>query len=52
MREGLPGKVLLAMKKCNYRYNALACDFVTRKSNSIGLIIPTISNSVFAEISP
>ncbi len=42
-------KVLQAMKKCNYKYNALARGFVTKKSNTIGLIIPTISNSVFAE---
>lgn len=42
-------KVLLAMNKCNYKYNALARGFVTKKSNTIGLIIPTISNSVFAE---
>ena len=42
-------KVILAMAKCNYKYNALARGFVTKKSNTIGLIIPTISNSVFAE---
>lgn len=37
------------MKICNYKYNALARGFVTKKSNTIGLIIPTISNPVFAD---
>ncbi len=49
VRDETRKKVLLAMKKCNYKYNALARGFVTKKSNTIGLIIPTISNSVFAE---
>lgn len=49
VREETRKKVLLAMTKCNYKYNALARGFVTKKSNTIGLIIPTISNSVFAE---
>ncbi len=49
VREKTREKVLLAMEKCNYKYNALACGFVTKKSNTIGLIIPTISNPVFAE---
>lgn len=49
VREETREKVLLAMAKCNYKYNALARGFVTKKSNTIGLIIPTISNSVFAE---
>ncbi len=49
VREKTREKVLLAMVKCNYKYNALARGFVTKKSNTIGLIIPTISNSVFAE---
>lgn len=42
-------KVTEAMKLCNYKYNALARGFVTKKSNTIGLIIPTIDNPVFAE---
>lgn len=49
VREKTREKVLLAMKKCSYKYNALARGFVTKRSNTIGLIIPTISNSVFAE---
>ncbi|MCD4720131.1 MAG: LacI family transcriptional regulator [Desulfobacula sp.] len=42
-------KVVRAMKMCNYKYNALARGFVTKQSNTIGLIIPTINNPVFAE---
>lgn len=42
-------KVLQAMSKCNYKYNALARGFVTKKSNTIGLIIPNINNPVFAD---
>jgi DNA-binding LacI/PurR family transcriptional regulator len=42
-------KVTRAMKICNYKYNALARGFVTKQSNTIGLIIPTINNPVFAE---
>lgn len=49
VREKTRKKVLLAMEKCNYKYNALARGFATKRSNTIGLIIPTISNSVFAE---
>lgn len=49
VRETTRRKVLLAMEKCNYQYNALARGFVTKKSNTIGLIIPTINNQVFAD---
>ncbi len=49
VREKTREKVLQAMEKCNYKYNALARGFVTKRSNTIGLIVPTISNSVFAE---
>ena len=42
-------KVTRAMKMCNYKYNSLARGFVTKQSNTIGLIIPTINNPVFAE---
>lgn len=34
---------------CNYNYNSLARGFATKQSNTIGLIVPTISNPVFAE---
>jgi len=49
VREATREKVTRAMKICNYKYNALARGFVTKKSNTIGLIIPTISNPVFAD---
>lgn len=42
-------RVLRAMKTCGYRYNALARGFATRKSKILGLIVPSITNPVFAE---
>ena len=49
VRDETREKVLRAMKMCNYKYNALARGFATKKSNTIGLIIPNINNPVFAE---
>lgn len=49
VRDETRKKVIRAMKICNYKYNALARGFVTKQSNTIGLIIPTINNPVFAE---
>jgi len=49
VRDQTREKVNRAMKICNYKYNALARGFVTKQSNTIGLVIPTISNPVFAE---
>ncbi|WP_228854638.1 LacI family DNA-binding transcriptional regulator [Desulfomarina profundi] len=49
VREETRDKVTEAMKLCKYKYNALARGFVTKQSNTIGLIIPTINNPVFAE---
>ncbi len=49
VRGGTRKKVTRAMKICNYKYNALARGFVTKQSDTIGLIIPTINNPVFAE---
>jgi LacI family transcriptional regulator len=42
-------RVYRAMKTCRYTYNALARGFVTKRSHTIGLIIPTITNPVFSE---
>ncbi len=42
-------KVTRAMKTCNYKYNSLARGFATKQTNTIGLIIPTINNPIFAE---
>jgi len=49
VREKTREKVSGAMKLCNYKYNALARGFATKRSNTIGVIIPTINNQVFAE---
>ncbi|WP_319777072.1 LacI family DNA-binding transcriptional regulator [Maridesulfovibrio sp.] len=49
VRKETREKVLRAMKMCNYKYNALARGFATKKSNTIGLILPSINNPVFAE---
>lgn len=49
VREATRSKVERAMQLCNYKYNALARGFATKQSKTIGLIIPTIRNSVFAE---
>ncbi|MEN8191061.1 MAG: LacI family DNA-binding transcriptional regulator [Thermodesulfobacteriota bacterium] len=49
VRERTREKVIRAMKICNYKYNALARGFATKQSNTIGLVIPAISNPVFAE---
>lgn len=38
-----------AMGHCRYEYNALARGFVTKRSHTLGLIVPTISNPIFAE---
>ena len=42
-------RVHRAMKACRYNYNALARGFVTKKSDTIGLIVPAITNPIFAE---
>lgn len=49
VREETRNRVTRAMVVCNYKYNALARGFATKRSNTIGLIIPTINNPVFAE---
>jgi len=42
-------RVNQAMKACRYKYNALARGFVTKKSRTIGLVLPAITNPIFAE---
>jgi LacI family transcriptional regulator len=42
-------KVLKAMETCQYRYNALAKGFATQKTRIIGVVVPSITNPVFAE---
>ncbi len=42
-------KVAQAMEALSYRYNSLARSFVTQRSKTLGVIVPTITNPVFAE---
>jgi len=42
-------RVYRAMEVCRYKYNALARSFATRRSHTFGLIVPTITNPIFAE---
>ena len=42
-------RVAAAMKACRYHYNALARGFVTKQSNTLGLIVPSITNPIFAD---
>lgn len=42
-------RVFQAMGTCRYKYNALARGFATKRSNILGLIVPTIINPIFAE---
>jgi len=37
-----------AMEICRYKYNALAKGFATKRSHTIGLIVPTITNPIFS----
>jgi LacI family transcriptional regulator len=43
-------RILDAAKRLNYRPNKLAVGLVTRKTHTIGLIVPDISNFHFAEL--
>jgi LacI family transcriptional regulator len=47
--EETRNRVLKAMDSCRYKYNALARGFVTKQSFILGLVIPTITNPIFAE---
>ncbi|MBN2791923.1 MAG: LacI family DNA-binding transcriptional regulator [Desulfuromonadales bacterium] len=42
-------KVRGAMEMCGYKYNALARSFATNQSRTLGVIIPSITNPIFAE---
>ena len=44
-------KVLKVAKELNYRPNMLAVSLATKRSNSIGLILPDVSNPFFSSIS-
>ncbi|WP_077533048.1 LacI family DNA-binding transcriptional regulator [Massiliimalia massiliensis] len=43
-------RVLEAAKEMNYHPNQLAVGLIKKKTNTIGLIIPDITNMFFAEI--
>ena len=43
-------RVLRAMRKLNYRPNRLASGLRRRKSNTIGVVLPDITNPYFAEV--
>jgi len=42
-------RVLKAIKECGYTYNAIAGSLSTRKSVTIGVIVPAITNPIFAQ---
>ena len=43
-------KVLKAMEQCHYVYNALAGSLSARKTTMLGVVIPTITNPIFATV--
>jgi LacI family transcriptional regulator len=50
VNEATRQKVLDAARKLNYHPNALARDLVSKKKNTIGLILPDIENPFFPEV--
>jgi len=50
VRQKTRTRVLKAMKECRYVYNALAGGLSARKTTTLGVIIPTITNPVFASV--
>ncbi len=50
VRQTTRNRVLKAMKECRYVYNALAGGLSARKTTTLGVIIPTITNPVFATV--
>jgi LacI family transcriptional regulator len=42
-------KVSTAMEACGYVYNALAMGLSTKRSRTIGIVIPNITNPIFSE---
>jgi LacI family transcriptional regulator, galactose operon repressor len=43
-------KVVKAMEQCHYVYNALAGSLSARKTAMLGVVIPTITNPIFATV--
>jgi len=48
VRESTRERVLKAMEACGYVTNALARGLSSRRSSTVGIIIPTITNPIFA----
>jgi LacI family transcriptional regulator len=49
VKEETRQRVLRAIEECGYTYNAIARSLSTRKSVTIGVIVPAITNPVFAQ---
>jgi DNA-binding LacI/PurR family transcriptional regulator len=49
VKEATRQKVLSAIKECGFTYNAIARSLSTKKSVTIGVVVPTIINPVFAQ---
>lgn len=49
VKDSTKERVFRAMEICDYSYNALARSFATKRSHTIGLIVPTITNPIFAD---
>lgn len=49
LRDATRERIAEAMRRCNYRYNYVAKVFATQRTNTLGLVIPTITNTVFAD---
>jgi DNA-binding LacI/PurR family transcriptional regulator len=50
VRQATRNRVLKAMRECHYVYNALAGALSARKTSTLGVIVPTITNPVFATV--
>lgn len=50
VRQDTREKVRRAMKQCHYVYNALAGSLSARKTAMLGVVVPTITNPIFAMV--
>ncbi len=50
VRQETRNRVLRAMRGCHYVYNALAGGLSARKTTTLGVIVPSITNPVFATV--
>jgi LacI family transcriptional regulator len=49
VKDGTRQRVLKSIEECGYTYNAIARSLSTKKSVTIGVIVPAITNPVFAQ---